>query len=186
MAVALVACAASQPYIWASRYGKQVAEAGEWTLGPGDEISVLVTDQASLSGKFTIGADGRYVQPVVGSIALGGMTLAQAEAQLRVRLNGILVRPKVTVSLLKRRQLNVAVMGQVKTGGRFPVDFDEGVLSLLSRAGGLTEYADEDSIYVVRRQPQLLRIRFRYRDLSTPDPISASFRLLDGDVIVVE
>lgn len=157
-----------------------------WNLGPGDKISILVAEQASLSGVFTIGADGRYVQPVVGSISLGGLTLAQAENHLRSKLDGILVRPNVTVALTKRRALNIGVLGEVKESGRFSVEYDEGVLSLLSRAGGLTEYADRNAIYVVRRKPALLRIRFRFRDLASPDPVSAGFRLTDGDVIVVE
>ncbi len=183
--LSLFACSASQPYVWVSRYGQQEEEP-EWRLGPGDVISVLVADQPKLSGTFTLGADGRYVQPVVGTVALGGLTLAQANAQLAASLKGILVRPQVTVSLTTRRPIVISVLGEVKAAGRFEVPYDEGVLSLLSRAGGLTEFADRDSIYVVRRRPSLLRIRFRFRDLAAPDVVASSFRLLDGDVIVVE
>jgi len=49
-----------------------------------------------------------------------------------------------------------------------------------------SRYADPDAIYVVRREPHLLRIRFRFRDLSGPEAISARFQLHDGDVLVVE
>jgi hypothetical protein len=39
---------------------------------------------------------------------------------------------------------------------------------------------------VVRREPHLLRIRFRLRDLAGPEATSARFRLNDSDVVVVE
>ena len=74
----------------------------------------------------------------------------------------------------------------VQRAGRFEMQFDEGILAALANAGGLNEFADSDSIYVVRREPHLLRIRFRLRDLAGPEAISARFRLNDSDVIVVE
>jgi polysaccharide export outer membrane protein len=122
----------------------------------------------------------------VGSVALSGLTLTEATQQLTARLAGILVRPQVTVSVTKRRPIRVSVLGEVKQPGRFELEYDESLLSAVARGGGLTEYADRDSIYVVRREPHLLRIRFRFRDLAGPEAISARFRLNDGDVVVVE
>jgi polysaccharide export outer membrane protein len=90
------------------------------------------------------------------------------------------------VSVTKRRPIRVSVLGEVKQPGRFELEYDESLLSAVARGGGLTEYADRDSIYVVRREPHLLRIRFRFRDLAGPEAISARFRLNDGDVVVVE
>lgn len=180
------ACAAPQPFVWASRLGKPDEKANVFRLGPGDEIYVLVADQKALSGNFTIGPDGRYVQPVVGSVALSGLTLTEATQQLTARLAGILVRPQVTVSVTKRRPIRVSVLGEVQKPGRFEMEFDEGLLSAIARGGGLSEYSDPDSIYVIRHEPHLLRIRFRFRDLSGPEAISAGFRLNDGDVVLVE
>ena len=184
--VLLSSCAPPQPFVWASRLGKPDEQANVFRLGPGDEVYVLVADQKALSGNFTIGPDGRYVQPVVGSVALSGLTLTEATQQLTARLAGILVRPQVTVSVTKRRPIRVSVLGEVKQPGRFELEYDESLLSAVARGGGLTEYADRDSIYVVRREPHLLRIRFRFRDLAGPEAISARFRLNDGDVVVVE
>jgi polysaccharide export outer membrane protein len=184
--VLLLGCAAPQPFVWASRLGKPDEQANVFRLGPGDEIYVLVAEQKALSGTFMIGPDGRYVQPVVGSVALNGLTLTEATQQLTARLAGILVRPQVTVSVTRRRPIVVSVLGEVQKPGRFEVPYDESILSALARAGGLSQYADGDSIYVVRRDPHLLRIRFRFRDLAGPEAISARFRLNDSDVIVIE
>jgi polysaccharide export outer membrane protein len=186
--VLLGSCAQPQPFVWASRLGKPEDQAAVYRLGPGDEIYVLVADQQALSGTFTIGPDGGYVQPVVGSIPIVGLGLTTKEAaqQLTARLAGILVRPQVTISVTKRRPVRVSVIGEVQKPGRFDLQYDEGILAALASAGGLTEFADGDSIYVVRREPHLLRIRFRLRDLAGPEAISARFRLNDSDVVVVE
>jgi polysaccharide export outer membrane protein len=181
----LASCAAPQPFIWANRLGK-LDQDQLYRIGPGDELQVLVAEQDNLSGKFVIGPDGRYAHPIVGSVAMNGLTLAEATQYLTQRLAGILVRPQVTVSLLKRRPIRVSVLGEVKTAGRFELEQDESILTALARAGGLTDFADPDSIYVIRREPNLLRIRFRLRDLSGQEPASSRFRLSDGDVVMAE
>lgn len=185
-ALLAVSCASPQPFVWASRLGKPDEQSAVYRIGAGDEIYVLVADQTALSGLFVIGPDGSYIQPVVGSVPISGLTTKEAAQQLTARLAGILVRPQVSISVTRRRPIRVSVIGEVQKPGRFEVPFDDGILSALANAGGLTEFADSDSIYVVRREPHLLRIRFRMRDLAGPDAISARFRLNDSDVIVVE
>jgi polysaccharide biosynthesis/export protein len=184
--LSVAACAPPQPFVWASRLGKPDEQSSVFRLGPGDEIYVLVADQAALSGTFLIGPDGGYVQPVVGNVLLNGLTPKEATQQLTARLAGILVRPQVTISVTKRHLIRISVIGEAQRPGRFELPYDDGILSALATAGGLTEFADDDSIYVVRREPHLLRIRFRLRDLAGPEAISARFRLHDSDVIVVE
>jgi polysaccharide export outer membrane protein len=179
-------CAPPQPFVWASRLPPTDDKNNPLRIGPGDEIYVLVADQQALSGAFTIGPEGSYVQPVVGAVSLLGLTTKEATQQLTARLSGILVRPQVTITVTKRRPLRISVIGQVTKPGRFEVPYDESVLATIALAGGLTEFADDDAIYVIRRDPHLLRIRFRMRDLAGPDGVSARFRLNDGDVIVVE
>jgi len=179
-------CAPPQPFVWASRLGKPDEQTSVYRIGPGDEIYVLVADQTALSGTFTIGPDGSYIQPVVGNVSLNGLTPKEATQQLTARLAGILVRPQVTVGVTKRRPIRVSVIGEVQRPGRFELPYDESILSALATAGGVTEFADPDAIYVVRREPHLLRIRFRLRDLAGAEAISARFRLNDSDVLVVE
>jgi polysaccharide export outer membrane protein len=184
--LAVSSCAPPQPFVWASRLGKPDDQQAVYRIGPGDEIYVLVADQQALSGTFVVGPDGGYIQPVVGNVAINGLTTKEAAQQLTARLAGILVRPQVTISVTKRRPIRVSVIGEVQKPGRFELPYDDGILAALASAGGLTEFADQDSVYVVRREPHLLRIRFRLKDLAGPEAISARFRLNDSDVIVVE
>jgi polysaccharide export outer membrane protein len=182
----LLACASEKPYVWA----QQSRTAVDWEPGgpirTGDRIYVLVRGQDQLSGEFEIRADGSYVQPIIGAIRVSGKTPRQASQLIKQRLRGIVERPEVEVAALSPRPPTVSVLGQVTEPGRFEITSDEGVLSALARAKGLTIFADRDGIYVLRRYPEIVRIRFRYADLTGGQAECVGFRLRDGDVVVVE
>jgi polysaccharide biosynthesis/export protein len=182
----LVGCAAERPYVWV----QQSHVATEWEPGgpirTGDRIYVLVRGQDQLSGEFEVRTDGSYVQPVLGAIRVVGKTPRQAAQLIKQRLQGIIEKPEVEVAALSPRPPTVSVLGQVTEPGRFEITSDEGVLTALARAKGLTIFADRDGIYVLRRYPEIVRIRFRYADLTGGQAESCAFRLRDGDVVVVE
>src|SRR5256885_10990586 len=70
--------------------------------------------------------------------------------------------------------------------GGYQVESGTGVLQLLANAGGLTELAHKDRIFVLRREPNPVRIRFSFDLLSHLDNRASSFRIQSGDVVVVE
>ena len=80
----------------------------------------------------------------------------------------------------------VSVLGEVAKQGGYQVEAGTGVLQLLANAGGLTELAHKDRIFVLRRDPNPVRIRFSFELLSRLDNRASSFRIQSGDVVVVE
>jgi polysaccharide biosynthesis/export protein len=81
------------------------------------------------------------------------------------------------------------VLGEVKGPGMKDLEPGSGVLQALALAGGFTDYAQLDGIYVLRRQPESpapQRIRFDYEAVSRTQGKGASFVLHTGDVVVVE
>jgi polysaccharide export outer membrane protein len=135
---------------------------------------------------FTVNADGTIVLPLVGVLQVEGLTAEAAARKLNGRLNGIIVDPAARISVVSPRMPVVAVVGEVRSPGRFDVAHDEGLLRVLAQAGGLTEFADTKSIYVVRKYPTRERIRFDYDELVGGTACTTDFVLQDGDVIVVE
>ncbi len=181
-----VGCAETLPYTWVQDMPPPPATAPAEPIHPGDTVTVFVREQETLSGDFKVREDGTYPQPIVGAMHVAGRTSDQVTTLLKQRLQGVLAAPEVAVSIAERRPIRVGVIGEVNSPGHFEVAADDGVLALLSRAGGLNDFADEDEIYVVRRQPELKRVRISYRELMLPDNAASRFRLLDGDTIVVE
>lgn len=180
----LSACASSGPFVWVDQMPPLPPE--PYRIAVGDRLSVVVTGQPQLSGEFEVLPTGGYIQPLVGEIVVNDVALQDAEANLKERLKGIVVNPQVSISVRTLRTLSINVLGEVRTPGSFQVPYGEGVITALARAGGLTEFADPDSIFIIRQAPEIIRIRFRYRDLVGAEPMSLTFKLLEGDVVVVE
>ena len=57
----------------------------DYVVGPQDVLTITSYDQADLSGKFTIEADGTFTFPLIGRFKAGGLTLRQVEDGLKKR-----------------------------------------------------------------------------------------------------
>lgn len=182
--IALIAgCGSNLPFVWVEQLR---ADNSEPVIQTGDEVTVLVKDQKDLSGNFPVLPDGSYIQPILGPVKVAGLTTVDASKRLANLLEGIVVKPLVAVHVTNPRPIQVAIIGEVRTPGKFPVKRGEGVLEVLAAAGGINEFASDDGIYVLRKHPDRQRVRFRYSRLTGGDLSSVQFELRDGDVIVVE
>ena len=181
-------CKTQYPYKTCAQLPKTDVPVEAVPLRPGDQILVQVPRMEEMQGTdpYTINADGTVVLPLVGVLQVEGLTAEAAARKLNARLNGIIVNPAARISVVSPRLPVVAVVGEVRSPGRFDVAHDEGILRVLAEAGGLTEFADKDSIYVVRKYPSRVRIRFDYNELVGGTACTSDFVLQDGDVIVVE
>lgn len=181
-------CKPQHPFVWANDLPPSKVEVEDEALRPGDQILVQVPrmEELSTSDPFTINADGTIVLPIIGVLEVEGTTVAAVSQQINTRLKGIIVNPDARISVVNPQLPVITVVGEVRTPGRFEVQHDEGVLPAIALAGGLTEFADLDEIYVVRKYPDNQRIRFRYTDLVGGVERSIEFTLRDGDVVVVE
>jgi len=184
MCLVALSCAAERPYVWANDVPQEAAR--QVTIRPGDRIFVLVSGQPTMTGEYIVSADGTVIQPVLGRIPVVNMSPDEVSRQVTARLKGMLVEPHVTVSVTTPRRPEINVVGEVSRPGHFQVDPGAGVLEAIARAGGLTEFADTEGIFVLRETPARMRVRFRFEDLTGGDAKSAAFELHDGDVVVVE
>ena len=92
----------------------------------------------------------------------------------------------MSITPAEARRLSVPADPKV---GRFMLAPGAGVLQALTAAGGLTEFAHADRIFVTRAEPNgsaTVRIRFSYPTLLRSDGQSALFKLKVGDQVVVE
>lgn len=181
-----VACASTGPYVWADGLPPSANASTEGVvIQDGDTVNVRVFNQEPLSTHEKVRPDGKISMPVIGEVMARGKRPAQLASEIQDRLKTVVVAPSVTVTLDAGAELKVSVLGEVRNAGIFQLDHGANVLHALAAAGGLSEYADRDKVFVVRRSlPQ--RVRFRYEDLRSADPKSIGFTLQAGDVVVVE
>jgi polysaccharide export outer membrane protein len=184
--VLLAGCAARPPFTWYHALPDAGQVPGTDTINPGDKILVQVNNHPELSGEFVVGESGEYSHPVAGLIRVGGSSTVKAARVVEVKLARFIQEPSVLITLLVHKPIVVMVMGEVENTGTYTVPHGSGVLAALSSAGGLGDFASEEDIYVLRTMPTSQRIRFRYADLTKPDPRAAKFALRDGDIVLVE
>jgi polysaccharide export outer membrane protein len=187
--VAGAACQPKHPFVWANDLPPSEVPVESQPLRTGDRVRLIVPGmEAELekAGDLEVTADGSIVVPFIGPQRVAGLTPAQAAQQINSRLNGIVREPNARITVIEPRTPVVAVVGEVREPGRFEVDHGESLLTTLSRAGGLTEFAHPTKIFVVRTYPEQTRIRFRYEDLVGGVERSVNFQVRDGDVVVVQ
>jgi len=190
---ALAACAAPGEYVRVEELpaGAGAADA-EYRIGPGDVLSVRVWNQEAMSlPRARVRDDGKISVPFLQDVEAAARTPAELATVLKARLQAFVVTPVITVTLEELRPLRIPVMGEVVHPGVFELDRKAGVLVALAAAGGFTEFAHRDRVHVLRYQvplgaPAPLRVRFDYAALARGERAAASFRLRDGDVVVVD
>lgn len=183
---AAAGCANLGPYVWVDELqDNPAAQAGEYTLAPGDAVFVRVFNQESVSGHTRVRSDGRITVPFVNDVPAAGRTPLQLAKTLETMLRGYINQPVVTVLLEEAAQTRFSVLGEVARPGVYQVERGQGILRALAAAGGLTEFAHKDRIFVMRNGPQQ-RIRFSFDSLSVPNSPASKFRLQDQDVVVVQ
>ncbi len=183
-------CAASTgQFVWADTYVTRDPTAAEtrYLIAPGDLIAVQVFDNDKVSTRGRVRSDGKLAVPLINDVVVVGKTPVQVagDVERMLKEGRYILSPRVNVVVEEVPQIRVTVLGAVSRAGNYPLDQGSGVAEALASAGGLTEFAHKDRIFVLRKVPTPVRIRFTFASLTATGPASA-FRLKLGDVITVE
>ena len=182
-----LACASPGRFIWVTEYKQPAARsAEEYVIKPGDLVDVRVFEQDRMSGRSRVRSDGRVTLPFLNDVAAAGFTPSALSQQLQTRLKQFINSPVVTVSVEEARPAPISVMGKVGRPGQYPYEPKAGVLQALALAGGPNDFAHRDRIFVLRKTPEPVRIRFTYDSLLRGEGPATAFVLQEGDVVVVE
>jgi polysaccharide biosynthesis/export protein len=181
----VVGCGGTGPYTDVHEMPASPATSGDLVIQDGDNINVKVFNQEPLSSQQRVRADGRISIPVVGEVVARGKRPQQLASEIEERLKSVVKAPSVTVTLDAGAEMKVSVVGEVKNSGVFQLEHGANVLHALAAAGGLSEYADGDKIFLVRKSLPS-RVRFRFNELRSADTKSIQFTLQAGDIVVVE
>jgi polysaccharide export outer membrane protein len=157
----------------------------EYLIAVGDMLNIQVYNDAQTSGKTRVRTDGRITLPLVNDVVAAGKTPVQLARDIEAALKSVILTPQVTV-IVEDFTPTISVLGEVAKPGPQTLQRDTGVADVLAAAGGLTNFAHRDRIFVVRSTPQPIRIHFTYDALTKGIGRAPLFRLRAGDVVVVE
>jgi protein involved in polysaccharide export with SLBB domain len=135
---------------------EQTAPSGSsYMLRSGDVLQIVVWRQEGYSGSFKVDETGIVQYPVLGDIDTRSKTVAQIREEIRAGLARIFNEPFVTVT----PQFNIAVLGEVRSPGLYPVDPTLTVLDIVAKAGGPNANGNINKIRLLRGG-QTLDLRF--------------------------
>ncbi len=125
------------------------ADLNSYKFGPGDVIDIYVYGEPELTRtKIQLSESGTIAFPF-GNIDAVGLTPGQLEIAIENGFKqGYLVNPKVSVVIDQYRPF--FIYGEVKKPGAYPFQPGLNVRKAVTLAGGFTERADQDKIYIVR------------------------------------
>lgn len=155
----LAACATTDrsvgqaPEVELTKLEELPAPRGEisYTIGSQSELEIVVVGAESLSGTYLTDVDGKLMFPLIGTLDLEGQTPAEASRMIADRLRGVYLRdPQVRVIPKEFPVPSISVGGQVRKPGSYPAVGRQTLLTVVNYAEGLTEFAKDDDVLVLR------------------------------------
>jgi polysaccharide export outer membrane protein len=165
---------------------------GAYTLGPNDLLGVTVYQHPELSvpsGEVTgipgalITGDGTASLPLVGSVRLGGLTIAQAQTLLESDYAQYVKGARVNVQLIQAQSLRYYLLGAFASPG---VKYPGQMMPLLDALalGGSVELGSAD-LYQAYVAHGSVKLPIDLHALLVEGDMSQNMILANGDVIVV-
>ncbi|MBT8419918.1 MAG: polysaccharide export protein [Gammaproteobacteria bacterium] len=125
----------------------------DYRLNPQDLVNVTVFQVPELSTTQNIGNTGHIQLPLIGHIAIGGLTMKEAEQRITDRLSrDYLQNPRVNVFVKEYKGLKFTMLGAIRKPGVFDITGPTTLLQGLAMAGGFTHFAKESKIMLLRTE----------------------------------
>jgi polysaccharide export outer membrane protein len=157
-----------------------------YQLNEGDTLHISVWGEERLRQETRILPDGSISFPLVGNIQVGGLTAPQVERAIAEGISDFIPEPDVSVLVLDTEGNRIYVLGKVANPGSFVMSSPLSVMQALSLAGGLTTFADENDILILRHSAaEQSQLEVHYNDILSGKNLSTNHELEAGDTILV-
>lgn len=157
-----------------------------YRLGPEDVILISVWKDEQLTREVVVRPDGMVSFPLVGDIQAEDRTVEEIRSDLVKRLTKYIPNANVSVAVTKVLSYKIYVVGRVNKPGEYLIGHYTDVLQALSLAGGLTPFAAENDIKIIRRvKGQQQVFPFRYGDVRKGNELEQNILLQRGNVVMV-
>jgi polysaccharide export outer membrane protein len=156
-------------------------------IGPGDvlQISVLKEPDASVPA-VVVRSDGIISLPLLKEVPVVGLSPRELEQLLTRKFSEVIRDPDVTVLIKEIHSEKVYVIGAVRKEGPILLQTPLTVLQAVAEAGGLTDYAKRNRIYILRLDnSRQVRIPFDYQSVIKGERTDQNIALRPGDTVVV-
>lgn len=164
------------------------AGAADVLLGAGDVLKISVYGNPDLGLETRISEAGDITFPLVGTVALGGMSVSAAEKKIGglLQSGGFLRKAQVNIIVTVLQSQQVSVLGQVNRPGRFPIEGKRSVMDMLAMAGGVSADGADGVNLIRKREGKTTREFIDIVDMVRNADLNRDFDVNGNDVIYVE
>jgi len=157
-----------------------------YVMGPDDVLQVIFWREKDVSAEVTVRPDGMISLPLLNDVKAAGLTPEQLREAVNEAAKKFFDDPSVTVVIKTINSRRVYVTGGVAKPGTYPLLVPTTVLQLIAMAGGLTEYANQKNITVMRTENgKTMTYMFNYKEVVKRKNLQQNIELKPGDTIIV-
>jgi polysaccharide export outer membrane protein len=157
-----------------------------YVIGPDDVLQVLYWREKDVSAEVTVRPDGMISLPLLNEVKAGGLTPDELRDKVNELAKKFFEDPSVTITVKTINSRRVFITGSVNKPGAYPLTAPTTVLQLIAMAGGLTEFADQKNITVMRTENgSPVSYAFNYKDVSKRKNLEQNIALKPGDTVIV-
>lgn len=126
--------------------------ATDYAIGPLDKLSITVFGIEDLSREeILVDAAGNLGVPLVGTVRAAGLSPTELALNISEGLRARKIRdPQVTITMAEIVSQVVAVEGEVRDPGLFPVEGQMTLMRAIAKAKGLTEFGRTNEVLIFR------------------------------------
>ena len=159
---------------------------GPYLIGPEDVLEISVWKDPDLTRQVVVRPDGQISFPLIGEVEAGGCSVEILEKKLKKRISEYVPDAVVTVMIVQINSVKIYVVGKVVRPGEYKIGRKINVMQALAMAGGMTSFADENGIVILRwNNGEQMKIPFNYGRVKKGKNLEQNIWLQDGDVISV-
>lgn len=164
-----------------------VATPSDYVIGPSDVLQVTYWREKDMSAQVTVRPDGIITLPLINDVQASGLTPDQLRDKISQMARKFLEEdPTVSVTVVAINSRRVFITGNIARPGPYPLNAPTTVLQLIAMAGGLTEFADQGKIAVMREEDgKIARHIFNYKDVAKGKHLEQNIELKPGDTVIV-
>jgi polysaccharide biosynthesis/export protein len=115
-------------------------DAASYRIGPDDLLDISVFDAPDLARTVRVSAGGEISMPLLGTVAVAGLTSQELEASLADQLRAhYMTDPQVSVFVKEMQSHGVSVFGAVMKPGVYQIRGAKSLIEVLAMAEGLAD-----------------------------------------------
>ena len=156
-----------------------------YQVGAPDVLDIVILPDPPIERSVTVRPDGMISMDLIGDVPAGGRTIDEISNDIEKRISRFKRGASVSVSLASAASTDVAISGEVRRPGTFPLNRDTRVAEAIAMVGGETMFGNQDEIRVIRSSGGEAMVYLVDLGAIRDGDLRTNILLVQGDIVYV-